>query len=382
MAKMLTYEQISEYISSDDGNGCKLLTTGQGFEDEKIEQNKDNSHVNLKIQCKCRSIFYTDWNHFKSRNKKQCNKCSKTERHTYDIINKYINYKQNDDCELLTTKEEYNKEKINKNNRQIELRLKCKCGNEFYKNFHDFKVMNKKQCPECGHKLAGEDGRLNGDFVFKAFVDNNFIPLFNPSDYKGATKPLPYICKRHKDKGVQYKAYTCVNEGCPYCGSDKIKGENHPNWKGGISPISAYLRYYIKQWKKDSMRFCNYKCVLTQTRFDEIHHLYSFESIIKEIFNSDKIPINKVNEYTDEELKLIKEKSLRIHYKYGLGICLIKPLHVLYHKTYGEGNNTYNQFKEFITRLEAGEFNTYLQENNIELNINHEILEKLLNQNN
>ena len=64
-------------------------------------------------------------------------------RNTNSEVKSFI---ENNGCELL---EEYI------NNRQ-KLLIKCKCGNLFRTSFKEFKGMNKRQCNECGKKIALE----------------------------------------------------------------------------------------------------------------------------------------------------------------------------------------------------------------------------------
>ena len=85
-----------------------------------------------------------------------------------------------------------------------------------------------------------------------------------------------------------------------------------------------------------------------------------------------------MGEYTFEEIKNIEELFYKYH-TIKIGVPILNSLHTFYHKIYGD-DNTPQQFKEFITRLRLGEFNNFLKENNLELNINYEILNKLLNQ--
>lgn len=303
---------------------------------------------------------------------------------TYEQIQDYINGEHGNGCVLLITKEEFEEEKVkqNKNNSIVKLKIICKCGNIFSTTFNSFKVSSKKQCNICGLEKVRIARRTSGDIVYQSFIDNGFTPLFKSEDYKNNSQRLPYICNKHPDKGVQYKVAYSVKQGCWWCGRDKGKGENHYEWKGGISPINEHLRKHLVTWKKDSMKFNDFKCVITQIRFEDIHHLLSFESIAKEVFNSTKIPVNPVSEYEADVLKEIENKCIDLHYKYGFGICLCKSIHLLYHKIYGEGNNIPQQFLEFVQRLENGEFNTYLTENNLTLNINYDVLNKLLSQHN
>lgn len=138
--------------------------------------------------------------------------------------------------------------------------------------------------------------------------------------------------------------------------------------QGVYNTISEYLRKRIFQWKKDSLKSCNYKCVLTGKRANVVHHLYSFINIVKEIFESLDIDIkDDLSNYSEKELKAIEIKCLELHYKHGLGIGLCKELHDLFHMEYGYGYNTPQQFNEFKQRLFSGDFDDYLNFYNIHL---------------
>ncbi|MBO3356264.1 hypothetical protein [Clostridium perfringens] len=76
--------------------------------------------------------------------------------------------------------------------------------------------------------------------------------------------------------------------------------EKNGRWLGGITDISQALRETIVEWKKDSMKKCNYKCVLSGEKFDNIHHLYPFNLIIKETFSDLNLKIQKSLSCYDE----------------------------------------------------------------------------------
>ncbi len=147
-----------------------------------------------------------------------------------------------------------------------------------------------------------------------------------------------------------------------------LKGKDNPNWKGGITPLYFELRSEIKEWRQDSMKKCNYKCVITGKEFDNIHHLYSFRNIVNECFymlNLDQR--SQVKDYNEEDFYNIKNILTELHYKYGLGVCLKKEIHKLFHDNYGYFNNNPEQFKMFKERLYSGEFNDFLIDNNLKL---------------
>lgn len=164
------------------------------------------------------------------------------------------------------------------------------------------------------------------------------------------------ISRTRKEKGIHKGANN------PMYGSHRI-GELNPNWRGGISNLSKYLRRNIKQWKIDSMKYCNYKCVITGEDFDDIHHLYSFNQIVEETLDILNLPqYDEIGKYTSEELLLLEQTCLELHYKYGYGACLKKSVHDLFHFIYGYGNNTPEQFEEFKDKYNNGEFDDLIRE--------------------
>jgi hypothetical protein len=131
------------------------------------------------------------------------------------------------------------------------------------------------------------------------------------------------------------------------------------NWKGGITPIKEYLRSKISPWKVDSTKASNYKCIITSKPFDDIHHLYPFHKIIDEVFNITNIKRKQeISEYTAEELKILEDTVLQLHYKYPLGVCLTHEIHSLFHSEYGRVDFTPKNFYEFKEKYLNGNFDT------------------------
>ena len=114
------------------------------------------------------------------------------------------------------------------------------------------------------------------------------------------------------------------------------------------------FRSYIYDWKKDSIEKCNYCCVLTASKEFDIHHLYGFNLICDETFSKlEELSILKsdnIQDYTKEELDTIIEIFQNIHKKYPLGVCVRKDIHKLFHKMYGAGGNTPQQWDMFVKK--------------------------------
>lgn len=112
--------------------------------------------------------------------------------------------------------------------------------------------------------------------------------------------------------------------------------------------LVTYLRGNNITWKQNSMKQCDYKCVLTGERFDVIHHIYSFNLIFDELIKTYNIPIyENISLYSTDELNFILSHFLEIQSKYPLGVCLTKELHNEFHNKYGYGNNSIEQWEEF-----------------------------------
>ena len=128
MATKLTYQIIKNYINSEEtGNGCSLKTTEEEFNQAKIDQNKNSSHVVIFMKCKCGNNIEKSYDNFKY-SKKQCNKCSGLERRTNEEVKYFIEIESQSNCKLLS---EYTIA-------TDLLDLACGCGRPFKKRWNKF----------------------------------------------------------------------------------------------------------------------------------------------------------------------------------------------------------------------------------------------------
>lgn len=224
------------------------------------------------------------------------------------------------------------------------------------------KFKSGQGCKFCGIDRMADVCRHDIEQVREKFKEKGYILISNT--YINNQQLLQFICEKHKEEGIQLASYDKVSQNvqvCKYCYKESHSGENHWAWKGGVSELKTYLYSVLLDWKKDSMKSCNYKCIITGKRFDDIHHLYSFSFIFYEIFDYLNIKIKvKISEYTQDELELIKNKCIELHKQYPLGVCLTNEVHILFHKEYGYGQNTPEQFEEFKQNYFNGKYNDIL----------------------
>lgn len=123
--------------------------------------------------------------------------------------------------------------------------------------------------------------------------------------------------------------------------------------------LSKYLRGQNQRWKTESMKQCDYKCVLTGTKDFEIHHLFGVSNIIERIFNENtNIKRHEsFDDYDESELSFILDKFLEIQNEYPLGECISKDLHKKFHSMYGQYYNTPEQWYQFKKDYIGGLYN-------------------------
>lgn len=394
MAKKLTLEEVKQFI--EENSDCELLSTKY-----------INKNTKMVFRCGCGNIFETTFDSFKHKNKRQCNKCgrksiSRKQRLNIDdvkqefinngyipLFQKYKNcetkltamtkegykvyttfrdFKQNKNPKVFLKSNPYTIENIKLwlklNGSQYKListKYKSACNDKlewlcprhgvFYATWNS--IQSGRGCYLCRNEKIGNIKRLT-----LAEVENR-LKSINPSidilskEYIDNNTPLKCKCLICGHEWYAKYANLSQGTGCIKCFIKHQRGENHPNWQGGISTLNDFLRHCIDPWKRDTLKKYNYRCDITGSEYDlVIHHLYNFSDILYETLEKTNLPVcSEINEYTKDELEILKSTCLQLHYKYGLGVCLTEDKHNKFHELYGKENNNEYQYKEFKNNM-------------------------------
>jgi len=315
-----------------------------------------NSHKEIEIQCDiCKNTII-----------------KKPYREYLELINNNPNYIYCcDNCFLNKIKEQFDDRNLilisnTYINDKKPLEFLCKIHSEAGVQEVPYnKFLHRNQgCKLCGN-LNGKRKPSNLNFNYIKFLCKIKDYLLLVDKYISSNAKMPYICKNHPYE-IQYTSASQLinnNHCCKYCIKEKISGENSHKWKGGETPLYEYLRHKLDQWKFDSLKNSDFKCVITGKRATskyKVHHLLSFHTILQKILDKYNIPRSKkINEFTDKELVIIEKDFLSEHKL--LGVCLHPEVHKLYHYLYSYYNNTPKQFDEFKIRYRFGEFDEILK---------------------
>ena len=120
--------------------------------------------------------------------------------------------------------------------------------------------------------------------------------------------------------------------------------------------MNDFVRSRLYYWKNSVREINNYTCVLTGSRSNLIiHHCRSFNLLMSETIEELNFPIkDNFEEYSDEELNIFLESFLNLQSYYGEYVCITEDVHRLFHNNYGYGDNTIEQWNEFVERFKIG----------------------------
>lgn len=219
----------------------------------------------------------------------------------------------------------------------------CDCGNRDEAITGHLTSGNKRSCG-C---IILEIEDISG-------IKKNMLTVKRMADFRSQNDEILWECICDCGKPKYTTRDKLMSGHTKSCGCLKdLSLEKHPNWKGGVSAVSKYLRRNIDEWIQVSLKATNYKCVISGEKGKlVVHHSneeHPFYAIMQESLQLTQLPIySTIGQYTEDELTFLKETCLDLHFKYGLGIPLKPELHEEFHHTHGFTNWTSEGFREFV----------------------------------
>ncbi len=342
---------VSEYavLKWNSANRKRYVDLGYSFtkwKDEflvKIEHLTNTARAFVEVKCdycgEIRCITYKDYITMRNRtstNKDSCNKneCMQKKREENNII--VYGVKDASQTEEVRIK------RINT--------IKSKYGEEYNSALEVPEIIDKIE--KTNIDKYGVKNTFASEEIKNKIIETNLM-RYGVEYY---TQTDEYIKKSEDTNMKKYgvKRYSQTKEF-----RRNNSGKNNTQWKGGTTDLSRYLRSYLNDWKKESFKLCNYRCMITNEKSDgkfHVHHLYSVNLIIRDIINDIDLELEQViGNYSSEELNKITDLFIKKNNEI-YGVVLRPDIHNLFHSIYGKGNNTPEQFEEFKYRYNFGEF--------------------------
>lgn len=234
---------------------------------------------------------------------KNCSKCSKNYRYTYEEIKNLFKKKG---YELITNTYKDNKQKLT---------IKTKEGYIVLWNFHNFNI---GQNPS----VFGNNNPYTIKNIKLWLKLNNIKYTLISKDYITATNKLNFYCEKHGYFKISW-ADIHSGRGCYQCSIESRSGENSSSYNPTLTQEERekgrnYEEYY--KWREEIYKHDNYTCQCCGKKGGRLnaHHLNGYN-------------------WCKEE---------RINIQNGVTLC--DKCHNEFHFIYGKGNNTEEQFKQYI----------------------------------
>lgn len=312
---------------------CTCKNCGKQFERIKSEVDKNKTHY-CSFDCKLQDI---KWN-----------------EHDLNILREYYNKIDNKEIQKKLSKH-WSIKAIRAKSQLIGLGKDRKWSDEeieLFKETYPTKPLNEvlKLFPNRTETSLLHQGQILGitskfynDRIYTdeelEFYINNYLEMSDEELYDKF--------KRHTPNAIRQKLYN-LGYVRPY----EIK-------KDGYISLARFVRERLHMWKNDVKKYNNYTCCLTGSHSNIIvHHCRGFNLLFDETVELLDFEIkDNFSDYTDEELLIFVNKFIELQDYYNAYVCITENVHKLFHKIYCYGDNTEEQWEEFVFDYKNGKFN-------------------------
>jgi hypothetical protein len=208
-------------------------------------------------------------------------------------------------------------------NNMTPLKYICSCGRSTKARFIEFQ--RGSRCKQCGIEKVKSKLRFDFEYVSKVFEENGCKLL--ETQYINTATPMKYMCECGNISTIRFNNLQQGNR-CEKCGIEKISGENNYNYNPNI-PLEERVtkRNYTaySEWRREVFSRDKYTCQCCGKIGGNIvaHHLDGYNWCVE-----------KRTDITN-------------------GVTLCEYCHDIeydgsFHNVYGCGNNTHEQYNEWI----------------------------------
>lgn len=213
---------------------------------------------------------------------------------------------------------------LEKEFKNVDFPMECiaLCGHIKKLTLSNLLIEHGLYCKKCGFENRSAKRVYKYDYVYNYFEENECKLISN--EYKGSQAKLNYIAKCGHENEITFSKFKNSGQGrlCKKC--CKPSGNKHHAYNENLTDeerISNRDYYEIILWRLNVFKKDNYSCVCCGDDKGgnlNAHHLNGYNWDVENRLNTEN------------------------------GITLCKKCHENFHKEYGFGNNTKEQFKKWI----------------------------------
>lgn len=194
-----TINDVREYVKNK--SNCDLISSEYKGCDYKYD-----------LICSCGNEFQMSWSNIQRNQNICCKDClgkilSKAMSFTYDEVKHFVEIESNSGCLLLNKQYTDSRQK---------LKLRCRCGDVFWKTLNDFKHGNQRQCNECANRVVWDK-----ELIIKYVGQYPNLELININDDLNYKSNLLLKCEcgvtyettfKYFKKGIYKCCHNCMIE--------------------------------------------------------------------------------------------------------------------------------------------------------------------------
>lgn len=211
--------------------------------------------------------------------------------------------------------------------------------------------------------------KISRNELLKLLPQRTSISIYHKAKELGLNSHY-YLSRRYSEDDIEYLRENYLNK------TNEELGEYLNHSPNGISQylnilglhrpidtnqlcykeLASFIRARIQSWRNNIREKNNYVCEITGSRTNiVVHHCRGFNLLLNEAIESIGFEINEnFSDYDIDKLEELVEVFLDIQEKYKEYVCVNEDVHRLFHNEYRYGNNTMEQWQEFVDKYKKG----------------------------